>query len=174
MPIICSSGGLKIMVLEFAWTSTGKYTCLYPRKHDPRGCFHDIWRPNSGPLVQQGHIYQWMMPSWEGTEDFLIEIPQIISVGSHDRDENGDRWKQLVYKTPVARGHLIESVDISDFTDNVSIAMRKGNLLFNLVYIFIFSLQWQLHLKWSNTRCHFLLVLAYSTKRFGLEYNGFN
>lgn len=59
-----------------------------------------------------------MMPSLGGTEDFLIEIPQIISVGSHDRDENGDRWKQLVYKTPVARGHLIESVDISDFTDN--------------------------------------------------------
>lgn len=82
-----------------------------------------------------------MMPSLGGTEDFLIEIPQIISVGSHDRDENGDRWKQLVYKVPVARGHLIESVDISDFTDNVSIAMRKGNLLFNLVYIFIFSLQ---------------------------------
>lgn len=63
------------------------------------------------------------------------------SVGSHDRDENGDRWKQLVYKAPVTRGHLIESVDISDFTDNVSIAMRNGNLLSNLVYIFIFSLQ---------------------------------
>lgn len=82
-----------------------------------------------------------MMPSWEGTEDFLIEIPQIISVESHDRDENGDRWKQLVYKAPVARGHLIESVNISDFTDNVSIAMRNGNLHSNLVYIFIFSLQ---------------------------------
>lgn len=69
-------------------------------------------------MVQSGHIYQWVIPSWEGTEDFLIEIPQIISVGSHDRDENGDRWKQLVYKAPVARGHLIEPVDISDFTDN--------------------------------------------------------
>lgn len=82
-----------------------------------------------------------MMPSWEGKEDFLIEIPQIISVGSHDRDENVDRWKQLVYKAPVARGHLIESVDILDFTDNVSIAMRNGNLHSNLVYIFILSLQ---------------------------------
>lgn len=79
------------------------------------------------------------MPSWEGKEDFLIEIPQIISVESHDRDENGDRWKQLVYKAPVTRGHLIEPVDISDFTDNVSIAMRNGNLHSNLVYIFILS-----------------------------------
>lgn len=137
--MICSSGGLKITVLEFAWSSTGKCMYLDPHKHDSKGCFHDIWRPKSGPLVQSGHIYQWMMPSWEGTEDFLIEIPQIISVGSHDRDENGDRWKQLVYKVPVARGHLIEPVDISDFTDNVSIATRNGNLHSNLVYIFILS-----------------------------------
>lgn len=51
---------------------------------------------------------------------------------------DGNNW---YIRPPVARGHLIESVDISDFTDNVSIVMRKGNLLFNLVYIFIFSLQ---------------------------------